>query len=116
MYGRTSSMFAAVDLENAIRAAWLGLGRTGDAVFELQCTTECSWIANRVLHPDGQLEAGPSRQSTSEVSTLSIRQVAASPNRRKDAPAMNLVHITASTFFGGPERQILGLAQRLADL
>ena len=29
---------------------------------------------------------------------------------------MNLVHLTASTFFGGPERQIIGLAQRLADL
>ncbi|HXD85105.1 MAG TPA: glycosyltransferase [Urbifossiella sp.] len=28
---------------------------------------------------------------------------------------MNLVHLTASTFFGGPERQILGLAQRLRD-
>lgn len=28
---------------------------------------------------------------------------------------MNLVHLTASTFFGGPERQMLGLAQALPD-
>jgi len=28
---------------------------------------------------------------------------------------MNLVHLTASTFFGGPERQMLGLARALAD-
>ncbi len=27
---------------------------------------------------------------------------------------MNVVHLTASTFFGGPERQMLGLARRLA--
>ena len=28
---------------------------------------------------------------------------------------MNLVHLTASTFFGGPERQMLGLAESLLD-
>jgi glycosyltransferase involved in cell wall biosynthesis len=28
---------------------------------------------------------------------------------------MNLVHLTSSTFFGGPERQMLGLAQSLPD-
>ncbi len=28
---------------------------------------------------------------------------------------MNLVHLTASTFFGGPERQMLGLALALPD-
>lgn len=28
---------------------------------------------------------------------------------------MNLVHLTASTFFGGPERQMLGLARALPD-
>jgi glycosyltransferase involved in cell wall biosynthesis len=28
---------------------------------------------------------------------------------------MNVVHLTASTFFGGPERQILGLCRALAD-
>ena len=28
---------------------------------------------------------------------------------------MNLVHLTASTFFGGPERQMLGLAGAMAD-
>src|SRR6516225_1977580 len=28
---------------------------------------------------------------------------------------MNVVHLTASTFFGGPERQMLGLAQALPD-
>jgi glycosyltransferase involved in cell wall biosynthesis len=28
---------------------------------------------------------------------------------------MNLVHLTSSTFFGGPERQMLGLARTLAD-
>ena len=28
---------------------------------------------------------------------------------------MNIVHLTASTFFGGPERQILGLCRALAD-
>jgi glycosyltransferase involved in cell wall biosynthesis len=28
---------------------------------------------------------------------------------------MNIVHLTASTFFGGPERQMLGLAGALAD-
>ncbi|MBM3979337.1 MAG: glycosyltransferase family 4 protein [Planctomycetes bacterium] len=28
---------------------------------------------------------------------------------------MNLVHLTASTFFGGPERQMLGLARALRD-
>lgn len=28
---------------------------------------------------------------------------------------MNLVHLTASTFFGGPERQMLGLAYALSD-
>ena len=27
---------------------------------------------------------------------------------------MNIVHLTASTFYGGPERQILGLARALA--
>src|SRR6478735_6718599 len=26
---------------------------------------------------------------------------------------MNVVHLTASTFFGGPERQMLGLAQAM---
>src|SRR5262245_31062601 len=29
--------------------------------------------------------------------------------------AMNIVHLTASTFYGGPERQMLGLARVLAD-
>ena len=28
---------------------------------------------------------------------------------------MNLVHLTSSTFFGGPERQMLGLAESLPD-
>src|SRR4051812_37413531 len=28
---------------------------------------------------------------------------------------MNLVHLTASTFFGGPERQMLGLARAMPD-
>ena len=28
---------------------------------------------------------------------------------------MNVVHLTASTFYGGPERQMLGLANALAD-
>ncbi len=28
---------------------------------------------------------------------------------------MNIVHLTASTFYGGPERQILGLARALPD-
>jgi glycosyltransferase involved in cell wall biosynthesis len=28
---------------------------------------------------------------------------------------MNIVHLTASTFFGGPERQMLGLAKAMAD-
>lgn len=28
---------------------------------------------------------------------------------------MNLVHLTSSTFFGGPERQMLGLAEHLTD-
>lgn len=30
-----------------------------------------------------------------------------------DEPRMHIVHLTASTFFGGPERQMLGLAQAL---
>jgi hypothetical protein len=28
---------------------------------------------------------------------------------------MNLVHLTASTFFGGPERQMLGLALAMPE-
>src|SRR5262245_52220045 len=28
---------------------------------------------------------------------------------------MNLVHLTSSTFFGGPERQMLGLAETLPE-
>ncbi len=28
---------------------------------------------------------------------------------------MNIVHLTASTFHGGPERQMLGLAHSLAE-
>lgn len=28
---------------------------------------------------------------------------------------MNIVHLTASTFYGGPERQMLGLARHLPD-
>src|SRR4051812_48613425 len=28
---------------------------------------------------------------------------------------MKIVHLTASTFYGGPERQMLGLAQHLPD-
>ena len=29
--------------------------------------------------------------------------------------AMNLVHLTSSTFFGGPERQMLGLSGALPE-
>ncbi|HEY3789282.1 MAG TPA: glycosyltransferase, partial [Urbifossiella sp.] len=37
------------------------------------------------------------------------------PRRKDAAREMNLVHLTSSTFFGGPERQMLGLAESLPD-
>src|SRR5207302_985534 len=35
--------------------------------------------------------------------------------RRQGAAGMNVIHLTASTFYGGPERQILGLCRALED-
>lgn len=50
------------------------------------------------------------RQSAGALSTLWLLRD--SP-RRTDATDMHIVHLTASTFFGGPERQMLGLACHL---
>src|SRR5262249_31417257 len=88
------------------RPAWPGRSRGGSACWST--TTGTCWPTG--WSRSGSTVSVPREQGCSPLA----ERGGCLPGWLEKGDGMRVVHLTASTFFGGPERQMLGLARHLA--